>query len=91
MCICVLLCVLKTVRHYYPYLNVLGINMPWMDGLELCKAIRRDSDLPILFLTQLVGVALGIEGETLGIGKEIVAAEPVIRAKLAPAASAGKA
>jgi heterodisulfide reductase subunit B len=39
-------------------------------------------NLPIVFFTQLIGVALGIEMKKLGFGKELVAAEPVIRAKL---------
>ena len=38
--------------------------------------------LPIIFFTQLLGVALGIDMKNLGFGKELVAAEPVIRAKL---------
>lgn len=49
-----------------PDLAVLDIGLPEMDGLELCKAIRRDSDLPILFLTarddevdRIVGLELG--------------------------------
>ena len=41
--------------------------------------------MPIIFFTQLLGVALGIDFEKLGIGKEIVAAGPVIKAKLAAA------
>jgi len=41
-----------------------------------------DFKMPIIFFTQLLGVALGIEMEKLGFGKEIVSAEPVIRAKL---------
>ncbi len=44
--------------------------------------------VPIIFFTQLLGVALGIDFKALGIGKEIVAAEPVIRARLAQQASA---
>jgi heterodisulfide reductase subunit B len=39
--------------------------------------------LPILFFTQLIGVALGLEPEALGFGKEMVPAEPVLSAKLA--------
>ncbi len=49
-----------------PALAVLDIGLPEMDGLELCKAIRRDSDLPILFLTarddevdRILGLELG--------------------------------
>jgi len=38
--------------------------------------------LPVLFLTQLVGIALGLDWKKLGVGKEIVSAEPVLRAKL---------
>lgn len=32
-------------------LIVLDIGLPEMDGLEVCKALRRTSDVPILFLT----------------------------------------
>lgn len=32
-------------------LVVLDIGLPEMDGLEVCKAIRKTSDVPILFLT----------------------------------------
>jgi heterodisulfide reductase subunit B len=46
-------------------------------------------EVPIVFFTQLLGVALGIDFKDLGIGKEIVAAEPVIRAKLARQTAAG--
>jgi heterodisulfide reductase subunit B len=38
--------------------------------------------LPIVFFTQIVGVALGIELKQLGFGKEIVPAEPVLRLRL---------
>jgi heterodisulfide reductase subunit B len=38
--------------------------------------------LPIVFFTQLLGVALGMDMKKLGFGKELVAAEPVVRAKL---------
>jgi heterodisulfide reductase subunit B2 len=39
-------------------------------------------NLPILYFTQLLGLAFGIEPRQLGFGKEIVAAEPVIAAKV---------
>ena len=38
--------------------------------------------LPIVFFTQLLGLAFGLEPKRLGFGKEIVAAEPVIKAKM---------
>jgi len=43
---------------------------------------RSDFRLPIVFFTQLVGVAFGIEAKRLGFGKEIVPAETVIRDRL---------
>jgi heterodisulfide reductase subunit B len=48
---------------------------------------NKNFNLPILFMTQLVGLALGIDNKTLGIGKEIVAAEPIIRKRLEAAAA----
>ena len=57
---------LAQARSANPDLAVLDIGLPEMDGLELCKAIRRDSDLPILFLTarddevdRILGLELG--------------------------------
>ena len=47
--------------------------------------------LPIVFFTQLLGVALGIDMKTLGFGKEIVAAGPVIQSKLNGQAASAKA
>jgi len=43
--------------------------------------------VPIVFFTQMVGLAFGLEMRALGFGKEIVAAEPVISARLAAVAS----
>jgi len=42
---------LRKVQDRAPDLAILDIGMPEMDGLELCRAIRRDSEVPILFLT----------------------------------------
>ncbi len=39
------------VSRHGPDLMVLDINMPEMDGIEVCKLIRKSSDLPILFLS----------------------------------------
>ncbi len=46
------------------------------------KTFNTDFQIPIVFFTQLMGLAIGIEADQLGFGKEIVAAEPVIRRKL---------
>ena len=32
---------------------LLDIMMPGMDGLSLCRAVRRNNDIPIIFLTAL--------------------------------------
>lgn len=57
---------LAQAKAISPSLAVLDIGLPEMDGLELCKAIRKDSDLPILFLTarddevdRILGLELG--------------------------------
>lgn len=39
-------------------------------------------NIPIVFFTQMVGVALGLDLPKLGFGKELIAAKPVIQAKL---------
>ncbi len=57
---------LAVVARHAPDLVILDINMPRMDGLEFCKRLRADSDLPILFLSsrddeidRILGIELG--------------------------------
>lgn len=49
-----------------PDLILLDINMPGMDGLELCKRIRKHISCPIVFLTARVTEQDVIEGLTAG-------------------------
>ncbi len=42
---------LSCFRAHQPDLIVLDINMPEMDGLEVCRQLRKISDIPILFLS----------------------------------------
>lgn len=48
------------------------------------RHFRTSLRIPIVFFTQMMGIAFGIEPEKLGFGKEIVSAEAVIREKLGP-------
>jgi len=46
--------------------------------------------MPIIFFTQLLGVAFGLDLDKLGFGKELVAAKPVIQEKLGAAEAEAK-
>ncbi|MCP4357913.1 MAG: response regulator transcription factor [Chloroflexi bacterium] len=40
-------------RNGLPHLAIIDLNMPGMDGFELCEAIQEFSDLPIIMLTAI--------------------------------------
>lgn len=42
------------------------------------KKFKTDFNIPVLFFTQLMGIALGIEDRALGLQKSIIPAEPVL-------------
>ena len=59
---------LAVFRHERPNLVVLDLNLPGIDGLDVCRALRRDSDVPIIMLTarieetdRLIGLELGAD------------------------------
>ena len=59
---------LEAAQSLQPDLIILDIGMPEMDGLEVCRALRKSSDVPILFLTaqsdevdRVVGLELGAD------------------------------
>jgi two-component system alkaline phosphatase synthesis response regulator PhoP len=59
---------LAVFRHERPNLVILDLNLPGMDGLDVCRALSRDSDVPIIMLTarleetdRLIGLELGAD------------------------------
>jgi len=59
---------LAAVEQQRPDLVVLDINMPKLDGLEVCRRLRAQGDLPILFLSsrddeidRILGIELGAD------------------------------
>lgn len=59
---------LETAEGLRPDLIILDIGMPEMDGLDVCRMLRKSSDVPILFLTaradeidRVVGLELGAD------------------------------
>ena len=59
---------LSRIDTHRPDLIVLDINMPRMDGIEVCRRLRATSDLPILFLSsrddeidRIIGIELGAD------------------------------
>jgi two-component system alkaline phosphatase synthesis response regulator PhoP len=59
---------LAMARHERPDLIVLDLMLPGLDGLDVCRALRRESDVPIIMLTarveetdRLIGLELGAD------------------------------
>ncbi len=59
---------LEAFRKEKPALVILDLNLPELDGLDVCRAIRRDSQVPIIMLSardddsdKLVGLELGAD------------------------------
>ena len=59
---------LAVARHERPDLIVLDLNLPRTDGLDVCRTLRRESDVPIIMLTarvdetdRLIGLELGAD------------------------------
>ena len=59
---------LAAARSEQPDLVVLDLNLPGMDGLDVCRTLRQESDVPIIMLTarveetdRLIGLELGAD------------------------------
>jgi len=46
---------LKLAREAQPDLILLDVMLPGIDGIQVCRALRRNSDVPIIMLTALGG------------------------------------
>ncbi len=59
---------LAAFRHEQPDLIILDLSLPKLDGLDVCRAIRRESNVPIIMLTarveetdRLIGLEIGAD------------------------------
>ena len=59
---------LETARNALPDLIILDVMLPNLDGLEVCRILRRETDVPILMLTakgeeidRVVGLEIGAD------------------------------
>lgn len=57
---------LRVFRREAPNLVLLDVAMPGMDGLQVCRLIRQESGVPILFLTANNQLEFKLEGFDLG-------------------------
>jgi len=63
---------LAIFKREKPDFLILDLNLPGMDGLDVCKAIRRESNVPILMLTARVEEADRLIGLELGADDYVV-------------------
>ena len=60
------LAAVEIARQQHPDFAILDLMLPQMDGWEVCRAIRRSSDMPIIMLTARDDEVDRISGLTLG-------------------------
>ena len=84
---------LAEVARQTPDLVVLDINMPRMDGLEVCRRLRSSSEVPVLFLSsrddefdRVLGIELGADDYVVKpfSPREVVARANAIMRRSAP-------
>jgi DNA-binding response OmpR family regulator len=63
---------LLTFQREKPDFMILDLNLPGMDGLDICRAVRRESNIPILMLTARVEEADRLIGLELGADDYVV-------------------
>lgn len=91
---------LSIARSEKPDLVVLDLNLPELDGLDVCRTLRRESDVPIIMLTaridetdRLIGLELGADDYiTKPFNPDVLLAhvKAVLRRTAAPAPEPGE-
>ena len=93
------LAALDVAAREMPALVILDILMPELDGTEVCKRLRRGSDVPIIFLTskdeevdRILGLELGADDYVVKpfSPRELVARVKTVLRRKAPVASEQK-
>lgn len=89
---------LDAFREFQPDLATLDVMMPSVDGISLCLQLRKDSDVPILFLTakkdppdRVVGLRIGADdymGKPFDNDELVARVEALLRRTRQPAAAA---
>jgi DNA-binding response OmpR family regulator len=63
---------LTAARHHRPDLVLLDVMLPGLDGFEVCRLIREESDVPIVLLTARSGDSDKVVGLDIGADDYIV-------------------
>lgn len=90
---------LEIFREYQPDLVTLDVMMPSVDGISLCLQLRKDSDVPILFLSakkdppdKVVGLRIGADdymGKPFDNDELVARVEALLRRSRQPLATGG--
>ena len=87
---------LTVFRHEKPDLVVLDLSLPRIDGLDVCRTIRRESNTPVIMLTarveeqdRLIGLELGADDYIVKpfSPREVVARVRAVLRRVSPAPS----
>jgi DNA-binding response OmpR family regulator len=65
---------LAVAREAKPDLVLLDVMMPWMDGFDVLRELRRDGETPVIMLTARVGESDKLDG--LGLGADDYVTKP---------------
>ena len=87
---------LATARKGKPDLIILDVILPHMDGMEICRILRQETQVPIMFVTgkkneidKILGLKLGADDyltKPFGVGELVARVQAILR-RAAPAVS----